>query len=330
MTFSCRQITTTLLLLLALMPFSQAREADGRLGLIQAPHNGAPVILQPGETFEATLQSRATLQLVSETAYPLEVQWTKLPSGMEKAVCALPTDIAPGTFALEARSEQGTDRNVRAVFVYSAFPKDYTFAVVHNLAARAQPEVAFKALAAQDVAYVLLPGHLTNAGTIAEFQALLQLLDTCPLPTFVAPGPNDQQEENYEAFFGSANYRATFGLDGLIAFDPSPASPAAQWQLDQGTQHQDRRFLRPSRWTICLTGQATEEIDMRSQLSLFIDNPVSILITGSGETAPVLMNATQTRFLNAPEDGEDQVRLYAVTESRIVQGQAETTPSRQP
>lgn len=44
---------------------AHARHADGTLDLIITPNNGVPVIIAPGEPFEATLARRGALRLVS-------------------------------------------------------------------------------------------------------------------------------------------------------------------------------------------------------------------------------------------------------------------------
>lgn len=267
-----------------------AREADGALGLIRMPNNGVPAIAAPGGSFEAVLEREADLALVGESgAIPLEVIWSDLPGGRKSAFCAVPESTAVGAYALEAHTPGGADRNERAVFLYAHFPDYYVVAhltdthVGSTRHARAA-EVVFADLVRvvndSDATFAVITGDLTDSGSPDQFRAFLRVLDTCRLPTFVQPGNHDREGTHYEKFFGPLTYMFRFGYDGFLAFDTKDYLMADELGRQDADLQLLRRAIKPCRWTVGLTHRYEQMMGMRSQLILFVDEPLDALVFG--------------------------------------------------
>ena len=52
-----------------------------------------------------------------------------------------------------------------------------------------------------------------------------------------------------------------------------------------GAEHRLRRQIRPARWSIGFTHRYDVNMNMRSQLTLFVDDPLDVLITGAATRA---------------------------------------------
>lgn len=262
-----------------------AREADGTLGLIQAPHNGQPVIVAPGGGFEVFLREPAELRIVGPETHPLAPAWTPVPGGV-LGRCAAPGGAAPGAYALEA---PGRDSNARAVFVRDSFPEVYAVAHVTDTHVgsdrhpRASTDIArevFAAVNAGDAAFAVVTGDVTENGTPDQFRAFLDVLDSCALPTFVQAGNHDRAATHYAAYFGPGIYRFTFGPDGYLAFDTKDYLVADGLTAQDGLLERHRRALKPVRWCVGLTHRFERNMGMRAQLVLFVDNPLDYLVFG--------------------------------------------------
>jgi predicted phosphodiesterase len=278
------------LLLLAAGPAAVARQPDGTLGIIRAPNNGIPVIVLPGATFEAALTSQAELRLADANGqHALSVEWSALPDGFANGHCTVPAETAAGTYALEASVNGQTDRNERAVFVRGTFPDTYILAhltdthIGANRNNRASGEVlrgAIDVLNKSEAAFVAVTGDLTDGGEIGQFQTFLKVIDTCLLPTFVCPGNHDRKALNYESFFGTLTYMFWFGRDGYLCFDTKDFMTADELGSQDADLEIYRRAIKPARWSIGLTHRYEPDMGMRSQIVLFIDDPLDHLVMG--------------------------------------------------
>ncbi len=285
-----RPTALVLVLLLAVLP-AAARQEDGLLGLIQRPNNGVPALVLPGGQFDARLGARAELAMEGpQGRYPLEATWTLLPGGQFQARCTIPEAAPPGTYALAATSDQGADNNLRSLYVFEAFPEYYTVAHVSDThlgkvreGKRPPLDVnteLFTALNDADAHLVLVTGDLTEGGRPEEFRRLLGVLDRCAAPTFVCPGNHDRNALHYERFFGPCYYRFRFGQDGYLAFDTKDFVTADELGPQDGFLQRARRELKACRFTIGFTHRYEPTMGMRSQLSLFVDNPLDLLLAG--------------------------------------------------
>jgi predicted phosphodiesterase len=270
---------------------SQARDQDGVLALIQTPNCGAPALAQPGNTFEAVLTEQADLGLTASAGgvFPLTVSWQTLPGGMQHASCLVPQDAPPGTYGLMASVRGRSDVNVRSVYVFEAFPEAYAVAHVTDvhIGAEDRPRTSeaifrdvIKTVNESGASIALFTGDLTHNGESDQFRRFLEILDTCILPTFVCPGNHDRQSLNYEQVFGPLVYYFWFGEDGYLAFDTKDYNTAD----DLGRQDADlqvfRRAIKPARWSIGFTHRYEPGMGMRSQIVLFLDNPLDFLVCG--------------------------------------------------
>jgi len=267
-----------------------AREPDGTFSIIRTPNNGIPVIVLPGDTFEATLTQQAALSLVAENASPgLTVEWTKLPGGATKAHCTVAADAQPGTYAIEAKTEDRTDRIPRSVFVVASFPDTYIVAqltdthVGGDRNGRSASDIfrdAIKAVNESQAAFAVITGDLTHDGDLTQFQQFLDILDTAFIPTFVCAGNHDRQGLNYERVFGPTVYMFRFSRDGYLCFDTKDFIPADELSGQDTELEIFRRAIKPSRWSVGVTHRYEPFMAMRGQLVLFVDDPLDYLIFG--------------------------------------------------
>jgi predicted phosphodiesterase len=288
------------ILALALAPSASARNPDGTLGLIQTPNSGVPVITTPGAAFEAELTGKAELSLTGpEGSIQLAVTWTDRPGGQMTAQCTVPAHAPPGAYALEAAGPV-RDLSVRSVFIRESLPDSYTVAHITDIHIGADrpnrsSQDTFRNLVNtlnhQDVAFVLVTGDITHDGTAEQHRAFADILDTCVHPTFVCAGNHDRLALNYERTFGPLTYTFRFGPDGYLVFDTKDYLTADELGPQDGQLQRYRRAIKPARWSIGAVhrcqgqihkdGQRHEPgLGMRSQLTLFIDDPLDIIIAG--------------------------------------------------
>ena len=263
-----------------------ARQADGTLGVIVTPNNGAPAFAAPGGTFEAELTKETPLRLGDGAdARELAAEFTPLPGGGARALCRVPADTPPGLYAISG----GGDTTARSVAVRAEFPEYYAFAHVSDVhigkANRPQaPDAVFAALTAElngsGAAFAAVTGDLTESGEADQFRRFIGILDTCTLPTVVCAGNHDRQGDNYERFFGPLTSRFTFGSDGYLVFDTKDFDTADGATAQDGLLHRFRRELKPCRWTFGLTHRYEPAMGMRAQLTLFVDDPLDGLFFG--------------------------------------------------
>lgn len=270
-----------------------ARDADGTLANIVTPNNGMPALVAHGQTFDVTLTRKSELALDNGAqVIALDAEWTGLPNGQILARCAVPDSVPPGSYSLVSRSAAGDDRNVRAVFVYEAAPKNYTVAHISDIrigspdhwsSSASIARRAFAVIGESGAALVLITGNLTENGTDEEFRNLLEALDSCALPTYVSPGIRDAGTIGYRRYFGNSTYAFTFGEDAYLSVNTA----AHKIQLDTGNLHgrlrQLRRQIKSARWSIGFSHRSPAGSDLRTQLVLFSDSPLDFLICGTDE-----------------------------------------------
>jgi predicted phosphodiesterase len=282
----------TLLAVMAAVQHAAAREPDGTLGLLRQPHNGLPALLTPGAPLDVMAETPCALRLVGPdgAVFEIDASWASLPGGPHRAVCGQPAGLAPGAYALEARAPDGrTDRNPRAVHVFEDSPQYYVIAHITDthVGSDRHPRAArdiFADLAAEvngsETSFAVITGDLTQDGAPEQMRAFLEVLDTFTVPTFVLPGNHDRTALHYEAFFGPLTYRFRFGHDGYLAFDTKDYLMADELGAQDSALQRYRRELKPCRWTIGLTHRYAQMMGMRSQLTLFVDNPLDMLLFG--------------------------------------------------
>jgi hypothetical protein len=269
---------------------TMARNLEGELDLLQAPHNGQPALVVPGGNFTmlATQQSPVSLVGAGGTI-ALQPSWQVATGGRWQASCRVPPSVSPGMYALQMTGKDHPDVNRRAVYVYAQFPEFYAFGHVTDMHIGSQRSgmdssirntAILHALNKAEVAFVAVTGDLTDGAGTEQFKLLLRVLDTCQRPTFVCPGNHDRDGEGYERYFGQLTYRFTFGRDGYLAFDTKDYYIADEWGSQDGDLCRFRRELKPCRFTIGLTHRYDPSMGVRSQLILFVDDPLTHLFVG--------------------------------------------------
>jgi predicted phosphodiesterase len=289
------------ILVLALAHFAAARDDDGTLGLVRTPNNGMPAMVLAGENFEVDAAAQATLHLAAGdgTRLAMYAEWNELPGGRWRAVCTVPASATPGAYALEAAAGENQDVTARAVYVMEEMPAYYVIAhltdthVGSNRHPRSAGAIFADLIAAvneSETTFAAITGDLTESGEPDEFRAFLDVLDTCAKPTFVVPGNHDRAGLHYAHFFGPMTYRFRFGDDGYLAFDTKDFIMADELGGQDADLQRFRRELKASRWTVGLTHRYVQMMGMRSQLTLFVDNPLDALLFGhyhSAEAPPI-------------------------------------------
>ncbi|MEA3364849.1 MAG: metallophosphoesterase [Candidatus Hydrogenedentes bacterium] len=308
---------------------ASARGPDGALDIIITPNNGVPTIIGPGDAFEVTLTQRASLRLVNADgdAITLEPEWSELPGDLQRATCKTSSRLASDTYALEAVTEQRTDTNVRSVYIASMV-SDYPIVHITDVhIGKANrdptPDAMFRRLIEHvngiKAAFVLITGDVTENGTPEQFRTFIEILDTCKLPTFVCAGNHDGQGLNYENTFGPLVYSFQYGPDGFLVFDTKDFIMADNLDAQVGELQRLRRAIKPSRWSIGVTHRYEPSMSMRSQLVLFVDDPLDSLFFGhwhrESEVKSVPWGTTPVVVTPAAVDGA--WRLILVTQTGI-------------
>ena len=326
----------------------EAREEDGRLGLIRIPNNGVPAIITQTDSFQATLAEEATLYLTNkEGSWRLNAEWASLPSGLMQARCSLQQPLDCGMYTLSAEKDSMKDSNNRSVYVMESIPATYVIAHItdihigttrHPREDTAIISDVIASLNASDAVLALFTGDLTENGDPEQFQNFLALLDTCRMPTFVMPGNHDRQARHYEQFFGVLTYAFRFGKDGYLAFDTKDYLIADELGEQDGLLHYYRRQIRDTRWSIGLSHRYDLTMGIRSQLTLFVDDPLDYLLYGhyhreAGEQDGIPWGNTEIIMTPAAING--QYRLIGVDEGGLhpqetLQAASPTTPREEP
>ncbi len=300
-----------------------ARNADGTLGLLITPNNGIPALLDGKTTFEALATAESELSLET-TAGPVAVgvTWTAVPGGRFRGQCVLPEGLGTGLYALRAAHGGVEDVNLRAVAVLP--PPGDVYAIAHvsdthigsDRHKRGSVEImndVIDAVNASGAAICLITGDVTENGEAQQFQDYLAAMDRCSLPTFVCPGNHDRKDLNYERYFGPLVYWFTFGRDGYLSFDTKDFFTAPDLGEQAGELEIGRRALKASRWSIGLPHRYENMQGMRSQLVLFVDNPLDYLLFGhwhrenTAEERGVPWGKTRISVVSAAIDGNFRV-----------------------
>lgn len=307
-----------------------ARNPDGTLGLIVTPNDGVPAIIAPGGQFDVVLQQRAEISLDGDNAPALEIEWTGLPGGSVRARCTVATDAEPGSYSLQATDGDANDVNTRAVFIRENFPSYYVVAhltdthVGSNRHERPAADIfrdAIHAANETEAAFAVVSGDLTENGTMDQFKAFLEILDECKLPTFVCPGNHDRQALNYENVFGPLTYGFLFGKDGYIFFDTKDFVTADDLDSQNAELEVLRQAIKPCRWSIGVTHRYEPAQSMRSQLILYIDDPLDHLMFGHWhvfrENDPRIAPWKTTPMTMTPATVNGFMRLYDISDKEI-------------
>lgn len=283
-----------------------ARDSAGLLSTIITPNEGVPAVLLAGTTFDAVVTAQGDLSLRREAeTVALEVEWLPLPGDRDLARCLVPENAAAGAYELVISGDGVADNLVRAVWVVESFPETYAIAHITDTHigstrhARASEDIFLDLVEhvnASDAAFVAITGDVTENGDAEQFQSFLEVLNRCTKPTFVCAGNHDRQALHYEHAFGPLDYWFTYGEDGYLVFDTKDFMVSAGLDGQDSLLQRFRRAIMPCRWRIGLTHRYEFDMGMRSQLTLFVDNPLDYLIYGHWHRA----NATNAEAMPWP------------------------------
>lgn len=320
-----------ILILLSLMNSAAfARDENGLLALIQLPNNGIPSVIERSGTFNAVLQNEAALSLSKDTeSIPLEAVWTRLPGGGYSATCTIDESVPLGVYALEARHGDQVDINKRAVYVIEEVPDNYLAAHVTDvhIGKERSPSKGvdtFTAIVneinASDAILTLITGDLSESSDPDQFRQFLEIMDLCDTPTFVLPGNHDRGKNYYELFFGPLTYAFTFGKDGYLSFDTKDYLIASEFSGQDNFLYYYRRQIRPTRWSIGISHRYDVSMGLRSQITLFVDDPLDYLLCGhvhreaeEGDGIPW----GQTRIIITPAAVDGVFRFLKIDETGL-------------
>jgi hypothetical protein len=304
-----------------------ARNDDGTLGFLLLPNNGVPAMLAESREFIAEAQGEATLTLEGATGpMPIAVTWKPAPGGRQRGACTLPEGIVPGLYALKATHAGGEDTNTRAVAVLP--PQENVYAIAHlsdthigsRRHKRESMDILRDVLAAinqSGALFCLVTGDLTENGEGWQFRDFLKTLDTCAIPTLVAPGNHDRKELHYERAFGTLTYAFAYGRDGYLSFDSKDFFTAPDLGPQPGELEVARRSIKAARWSIGFSHRYEDLQGMRGQLVLFVDNPLDYLLFGHWHTENTAEQRTvpwgRTRISVVPAGINGKFRMIDVT-----------------
>lgn len=322
--------TPVIILGLLLTASVWARNPEGVLDLIQTPHEGQPALAAKAKSFEVTLRSKADLRIEHEGAtIPLSTQWREI-RGMWHGICQLPEDAPEGTYALAAETNGQTDRNLRSVFIYAAFPESYRIAHLTDIHVGDNRDAghaidffrkAVETVNASDAAFAVITGDLTHTSDPEEYRQFLEVLNTCTKPTFLAPGNHDREKKAYERYFAQDTYTFGFGPDAYLAYDTKDIVIAGESGVQDADLEVFRRTMGPARWTIGFTHRYVAAMGMRAQLTLFIDSPLDYLIVGhthrANEDSEKNVPWGTTPFTMTPAAVDGYWRLFEISSNGI-------------
>jgi hypothetical protein len=109
-----------------------------------------------------------------------------------------------------------------------------------------------------------------------------------------------------------------FGKDGFLSYDTKDYSSASELGPQDGLLEVYRRAIKPARWSVGLTHRYEPMQGIRSQLVLFVDDPLDFLLFGhwhrenTAEQRAVPWGTTPITVVPAAING--RYRLIDVTE----------------
>ncbi|MGC8738039.1 MAG: metallophosphoesterase family protein [Candidatus Hydrogenedens sp.] len=311
-----------------------ARLEDGTLGIIKLPNEGCPVILAPGQTFKITAEQKGDVFLIDDEKHiiPLNSQWEKKnPETYEGLITLTDKEIKEGPYAIQIVSEKNEkDINPRSVWIRKEFKEYYVFAHIsdiHILKGDLHDENAItfqtviEKLNQSDAHFILITGDLTHNALPEQWQVFLNILNQSQKPTFVCAGNHDRDEDNYEKMFFTSLYAFRYGKDGFIVFDTREYRTADSWREQDALLYRYRRELKSSRWTFGITHRYEFTMGIRSQITLFIDDPIDFILYGhihrenTKEESIIPWGKTRTYVVPAEKDG--YYRIFDVGEGGL-------------
>lgn len=269
----------------------EGRSDGGRLAVLLTPNDGRPAIVQRGGTFDVVARAGGTLHLVSaEREFEPGVEWRVLADRRVAARCTVPAHVPADLYALRLRFEDREDLMPRAVSVVDTVPTAYTFLHLGDVdiaapGADAAFREALDKAGGSGALFVLITGRIVERGSAEEMNAFFGALDTCALPTFVAPALSRGEHVPFEEVFGPQVFSFRIGDDAFVCVGPEASTPTERLLNDAGTLERLRRDLKPARWTVGFGPEPASQLGVRTRLTLFVDDPADCYLSGGGGDA---------------------------------------------
>jgi hypothetical protein len=305
-----------------------ARDAGGFLSLIHTPNDGTPAVVVVGGSFEAVVTEEMPLRIANDSStHALNLEWHTLPDGRCRARCTVPAAAAPGPYTLQAGDGGQADGNARSVYVVEAFPDTYLAAHIaaprigserHKRPAHEIFAEVIQAVNTSDAAVALISGDLTEHGEQAELRSFLDGLGACTVPTFVSPGPRDRAFAA-EAFGPPARV-FRYGEDGYLAFGGRDTRVTGELGSEDADIQRMRRLIKPCRWSIGLCDSCGPGLGMRTQVTLFLDDPLDHVFCSLDDAGgePVSLPWGTTAVTETAPGLDGFMGLFEVTPTGIV------------
>lgn len=286
------------------------------------PRVGYPAVHVPGGLLEVGTDAEGSLALErAGQLTPLDTQWSAAPAGMHIGRVVLPPAISPGRYTLQLTGPSGTTSRPGAVQVLEKVPDDYAVAVVRS-AVSSEGAVSAgdlnAALSGASVNLAVLVGPLAPQGTAQEMEKLEAQILALDMPVFLCPRSSDLKAPAFVEHFGDGFHGVTYGNDGYLFLGAGLFAQDPQTHGRLGEAHRLRRALRASRWSVGVAGDYGLGWDLRSQMALFVDDPLNALITA---TAPPEVGATvpwgKTTLILPPPAPQGPITILDVSANGI-------------
>ena len=260
------------------------------------PTVGRPAIVAPGGVFDGDVAGDVSAFLgQGSQRFPLTaVESGALYSGAGTSL-QVPATLAPGIYDFVV-STGGTDViQPGSIHVVKTMESTYTIAMVRGSTLPPDGQSVFSeevlaALVSEQPNLIFVSGVLTADGSEAAYRAIQTQFGALNVPV-VCPNREEYFRGDYEKVFGPAGYAFSFGEDGYLILGPDLTHGGSGTVERVGYVHRWRRALRSSRWSVGVAGRFGLDWSMRSQLALFVDDPLDYLLvgevpSGSGEKLP--------------------------------------------
>lgn len=258
--------------------------ADDTTGAIAWPLPGRPAVAVAGAALDVGLRQTGALQLASNAVtVALTLPEAAPLGGITRSAAQVPATVPPGVYDLIFTSGDVEERQQGVVYIVPTMPPVYAVALVRASAIAGDSDFGAlrEQLTASGVSLAFLMGPLVPEAQPGAYAVLREQLAGMPVPLFLCPAERDQAAPEYRANFGFPVYGVAYGEDGFLMLGAGfPAADAAA-HSSLGTAYLVRRELRGSRWSIGITSRFGLDWNPRSQIALFVDDPLDYLIAGA-------------------------------------------------
>ncbi len=288
------------------------------------PCVGRPAIVAPGGQFGLGDIVEGTVFLLADgtrTAVSVLPNEAAMLEGV--GIGSIPESVPPGRYDLVVTGADGESVRPGAVHIVAPDFGNYSIALVRadGVGAVTPDGRMFSdglmeklALTAADLVFVV--GTLTRDGSVTGYESVRRRFSDIAAPVVFCPDRAELLRGAYRELFGNAVYPIRFGADGFLLLGAGIAHVDSGNAALNGSVYRHRRDLRACRWSVGVAGRFGLDWSVRSQLTLFVDDPLDYLIVGEvpeamGEKVPW----GRTRFVGWESGSADPLQLIVVGES---------------